>query len=46
MPENITNANQHEEQEKNLTLVRISVEESENDLTDVRKWPTAILMGD
>jgi hypothetical protein len=45
MPETIINANENEENEDNLTLVNVSVEESE-DLSDMAKWPGAILMGD
>jgi hypothetical protein len=45
MPETIINANENEEQDNGLTLVSVSVEESE-DLSDMAKWPGAILMGD
>ena len=45
MPETIINASENEEQDKGLTLVSVSVEESD-DLNDMTKWPSGILMGD
>ena len=46
MPETIINANENEEQDNGLTLVSVSVEESEGELGDMAKWPCGILLGD
>lgn len=46
MPETIVNNIENEEQEESLTLVSLSVEESENDFDNMQKWPSGILMSD
>ena len=46
MPETIINPPEHDETEKSLTLVSVSVEESEGELGDMAKWPCGILFGD
>lgn len=46
MPETIINVNESEEQEKSLTLVRLSNEDSESDFDNMKKWPSGILLGD